>query len=382
MEARMSDYKKLLKMPYRFRKSALSIFAIFSLRVYNFIIRSIEFLMSFVWVNTFFRLYSVRVIYREKPLVLVCRNNFHNSDGDQVSLEKFMMDDTLKEVDVEVDIFFWDDETNILGNHLSWCRKIIELRPDVVILSSYSVSNITHPRLSLLNVLRKKYKIKFVAIWYDTCTDNFIDFFQQHIKNIDLNVFLDNPMMDIGKRKLTENEKSKCIGMWTPANAINFNPQEEEIDVAFLGQIGSYRSYRKETLFFLMKSNIAGFYSAFEKNSQLSHEEYFDILGKAKIGINFSYSVDKHQLKGRVFDTMLSGALLLEQENSQIECCFNDGEDYVSFSSKEDLLNKIKYYLANDDERKKIARSGRMKCLDLYNGKSFWKVVFEKVDIL
>lgn len=378
----MSDYKKLLKRPYRFRRGVLSRCAGLQRKVYDFTIRSIEFLISFVWVNTFFRLYSVRMIDREKPLVLVCRNNLYKSDRSQVSTEKFMIDDTLKDVDVDVEVFFWDDETNILGNQLSCCRKIVDLHPDIVILSSYSEKSITHPKLSLLKTIRKKYKIKFIAIWYDTCSDNFIDFFQKYIENIDLHVFLDNPMMDIGKRVLTENEKSKCIGMWTPANEINFNPQEELIDVAFLGQIGSYRSYRKDTLFFLMKNNIAGFYSGFDRDSQPSHEEYFDILGKAKIGINFSYSVDRHQLKGRVFDIMLSGALLIEQENSQIACYFNDGEDYISFSSKEDLLNKIKYYLANDDERKKIARSGRMKCLDVYNGQSFWNIVFEKVDIL
>ena len=37
---------------------------------------------------------------------------------------------------------------------------------------------------------------------------------------------------------------------------------------------------------------------------------------------------------------------------------FVDGEDYVSYSDREDMLNKIKYYLEHEDERKMIAENG------------------------
>ena len=38
-----------------------------------------------------------------------------------------------------------------------------------------------------------------------------------------------------------------------------------------------------------------------------------------------------------------------------------DGKDYVSFYSKEDMLNKIAYYLEHEDERKQIAHNGQEK---------------------
>ena len=40
---------------------------------------------------------------------------------------------------------------------------------------------------------------------------------------------------------------------------------------------------------------------------------------------------------------------------------FEDGKDYVSFYSKEDMLNKIAYYLEHEDERKQIAHNGQEK---------------------
>ena len=105
-------------------------------------------------------------------------------------------------------------------------------------------------------------------------------------------------------------------------------------------------------------------------------------MGRAKISINFSFSVDKHQLKGRVFETMHSGAMLLETKNPQTEMLFNDGIDYVSFSNKEDLVKKIKYYLIHEQERESIAQNGRQKVLKLYNSKLFIKKIFEHKDFV
>ena len=130
-----------------------------------------------------------------------------------------------------------------------------------------------------------------------------------------------------------------------------------------------------------MKNNVAGFFSTFNRDSQPSHEQYYEIMAKSKISINFSYSVDKHQLKGRVFDSMFSGAMLLESENPQTSSLFSEGIDYASFSSKEDLLKKIRYYLEHEDERFKIAENGRKKCLKYYNSKVYWGNVFSRIGL-
>ena len=92
--------------------------------------------------------------------------------------------------------------------------------------------------------------------------------------------------------------------------------------------------------------------------------------------------MDKHQLKGRVFESMHAEALLLETENPQTAILFDEGVDYVSFSDKEDLLEKINYYLIHKKEREKIAKSGRKKVLTLYNSELFIEKIFNHKDFI
>ena len=99
----------------------------------------------------------------------------------------------------------------------------------------------------------------------------------------------------------------------------------------------------------------------------------------SKIAINFSHSTEGHQLKGRALESMTFGALLLESKNPQIACLFEDGTDYVSFSSKEDLLEKISFYLKNPEERIRIAENGMRKVIELYNPQVYWEKIFEEM---
>lgn len=88
------------------------------------------------------------------------------------------------------------------------------------------------------------------------------------------------------------------------------------------------------------------------------------IMRKSKISLNFADQPDGYfASKNRVPEIMGSGSLLLTQrfpdllEYASPNCC-------VTFENKEDMIEKIKYYLSHDSEREKIAYNAYIRAIE------------------
>ena len=57
------------------------------------------------------------------------------------------------------------------------------------------------------------------------------------------------------------------------------------------------------------------------------------------------------------------GSLLMAERTPEHEQLFKDKEEAVFFSSDQELLDLCRYYIAHDDERKRIAMAGRARCI-------------------
>ena len=96
---------------------------------------------------------------------------------------------------------------------------------------------------------------------------------------------------------------------------------------------------------------------------------YSDIYTRSKIVVNEAV---KDDLNFRVFEAMMSGALLITPDvPNGLRDLFEPGVDLVLYKNYDanDEAEKINYYLAQDDLRKKIAQSGREKVLALHNAR-------------
>lgn len=84
------------------------------------------------------------------------------------------------------------------------------------------------------------------------------------------------------------------------------------------------------------------------------------VFKKAKININISLRSIVNGIPLRCFDIMGNGGLLFTNYQGDLEQFFVPGEDIVVFESKEDMLNKLDYYLDPDHEaeRAQIAENG------------------------
>ena len=82
------------------------------------------------------------------------------------------------------------------------------------------------------------------------------------------------------------------------------------------------------------------------------------IIKCSKINLNMTNRPIKTGLPLRIFDLMGAGGFVISNYQAEIPEHFIPGEDIVLYESIPDLLNKIDYYLAHDDERIQIAKNG------------------------
>lgn len=87
--------------------------------------------------------------------------------------------------------------------------------------------------------------------------------------------------------------------------------------------------------------------------------EVSEIYSQAKIVFNTSIAGD---VTMRLFEGTACGALVLTDSIANgLDRLFTIGQEIVVYQDDHDLLDKIAYYLAHDDEREHIARAGRQR---------------------
>ncbi len=132
----------------------------------------------------------------------------------------------------------------------------------------------------------------------------------------------------------------------------------EKYDVTFVGQ--KY-SPREEIIEYLRKNNISIKTFGRGWGNYIPFKEIITIFSNSKINLNISASsrnAEMKQIKGRVFEVTMCGGFLLTDYVKGLENYFKIGKEIVCYKDREDLINKIKYYLKNENERKRIAING------------------------
>lgn len=89
-------------------------------------------------------------------------------------------------------------------------------------------------------------------------------------------------------------------------------------------------------------------------NKKIRFSNPLSWLGNLKMILNKR----KNQLKGRNYDIPGCGSFLLTQDADDLKNRYQDGKEIVIFKNKKDLIEKIKYYLKNEQERENIAKAG------------------------
>lgn len=175
---------------------------------------------------------------------------------------------------------------------------------------------------------------------------------------------------------------------------------KKDIDISFVGDVS--KKSRQEFLnhLILLGYNVEVFGHG-TKNGSVSFDKMTEIFNRSKINLNFSDTVDERvfnkytntdysvvpnimkymtQIKGRSIEVALCGGFVLTQYATGIEEMFNENEIAV-FHDKDELLEKVKYYLKNDKHRVQMQENVYKKALQKYDVATAFSKILKNINI-
>ena len=241
--------------------------------------------------------------------------------------------------------------------------------------------NDTNINLKLIN-LSKKFSIKKVIIdGRDTSLSKIenevLDKFDYVIKQ-HKNKFINNkkfittmlPLKLLNYKISKKNEiiNWNKVGMSRPNNRLKY-------DVFFSGSMNN--NIRLETIEYLKSKNI-NFYGQFKR---IPTNEFIDTIYNSTINLALA-GLGGAEFTFRHLEILSCCSFLMcHNEINQLELPIpiKDGKHFVSFQNKEDLLEKINFYLKNDVLRSKISLNGRETLVKYYSPKLHGDFVLKKI---
>ena len=154
--------------------------------------------------------------------------------------------------------------------------------------------------------------------------------------------------------------------LYLPSSEIN---SVKKHDVVFVGQKHGDRNVFIKALqgAGINVSLFGDYWDGFDGwNGYGTFEDILQAIQQAKICINLSnpsQMATLPQIKGRHFELPQAGAFQISTPADDLDRYFEFGKEIVIANSPTDLVEKVKYYLDNPEERNAIARAGheRMK---------------------
>ena len=230
--------------------------------------------------------------------------------------------------------------------------------------------------------LSKKFKIKKVIIdgrdqSFDIIEDKILENFDYVIKREKnkkilskkyFTTILPCTLIDYKVSKNKESIDWNKIGNSTP----NLNPTH---DIFFSGQKTS--KFREEIIEFLHSKQYNFFGRA--ENFHIPYDQYLSVIYNSSINLAFE---GKGEFTFRHLEILASCSFMICQSSInelELPLPIIDGEHFITFDNKDDLLEKINFYLKNEKLRNEIALNGRKTLEKNYSPKRHGEFLLNKI---
>lgn len=274
-----------------------------------------------------------------------------------------------KAVDFKPDVI-WIEKGNMIWP--GTLRKLCRVCPNAQLIS-YTDDD-------MYNSLNRTWAYRFGVQYYDTVFTT---------KSYNANA---DELPSFGARRVVMVDKAYDPAQHMPVELTAEEHDWLDNDVGF---IGSFEQPRADDMLYLAQNGIRvriwgngwGSFDPKERNliierSALVNTNNNPLYSKGicatKINLAFLRKANRDLQTDRSTEIPACGAFMMAEYSDEHAALFAEDKEAVYFRSRSELVDKIKYYLAHDDERLRIAAAGRERCLvDDYSQNGRMKIMFE-----
>lgn len=309
-------------------------------------------------------------------ILLACMRHTYGNPMREYSYEYFNFYEVLKQMGHEVELFDYADETRVIGKegmNQKLLARVVEWKPDLAAFSLYT----DQFEPEIVNELRN-YTKTFCFFHDDTWRVEYSRYWAHQFD------YFSTPDL-YGEMKYRE------IGL---ANAIYFpfgcNEQifkklsvEKKYDVSF---VGGWHPYREWLIERIRKAGISVEVVGHRwPKGEIDQEGMVRLFNESRINLNLSNSAswdarylaasprallnrlrsrkNIEQMKARIFEVSGCGAFQLSYFVEGLAHCYDIDREIGVYADADDLVEKVKFYLAHDELRESIALAAHKRTL-------------------
>ena len=310
----------------------------------------------------------------KKPTVLIVSERFANFDTDIMSNHTYGMIGSLVNTGTAHVRTFWYDEF-LLHNpwenpSCAFAQFVEAVKPDLVVATT--LFQLTEEwRIGPDAYGKVNQKTPVIMLIYESSPDA-LAACDEYAPYVTASIVVDR----VEAPTLVKHQ-DKCKFLLEPRDTGHFYDKEAVRDrpISYGGSLLS-RPMRCAALANLMANGVKVSKYGGWNEDRLPFALYVDCLQRSAITLNFTSAGSYKHMTGRCAEAMLCGSMVMEEEGADTDKFLEPFVDYVPWNM-DNIVELARRYIEDEPERKKIAENGKRKALELFDGRLFWRQMFE-----
>ena len=121
---------------------------------------------------------------------------------------------------------------------------------------------------------------------------------------------------------------------------------------------------------------------------RLLQRDLVRMFSQSRLSLGFATAGESHRtqkrlthLRLREFEAPMSGALYLTENQPELAEYFEPGQEVLTYSDKDDLLDKARYFLAHQEEAERIRRAGYLRAIREHTWQHRFQQLFNELGL-